>query len=45
MEMKRGDDYLANFTLALLEYAKSSEQTKKWIKNSMENNTSNNIYI
>jgi hypothetical protein len=29
MEMKRGDDYLANFTLALLEYAKSSEQTKK----------------
>jgi hypothetical protein len=29
MEMKRGDDYLVNFTLALLEYPKSGEQTKK----------------
>ena len=33
MEMKQRDDYLANFTLALLEYTKSGEQIKKIITN------------
>jgi hypothetical protein len=35
MEIKQGNDYLANFTLALLEYTKSGEQI----------NNNENIYI
>jgi hypothetical protein len=33
MEIKQGNDYLANFTLALLEYTKSGEQINNNEKN------------
>ena len=43
LEMNQGWDYFANFTLALFEYTKSSEQiNKKWNRLIDNNNTNNN---
>ena len=43
LEMNQGWDYFANFTLALFEYTKSSEQINKKWNRLIDNNTSNKI--